>query len=105
VAAAMAAATQAASVLKRGVASLDPQVAIVSEAACDGCGDCVTACAFGAISLEGADGSRAATVSAASCKGCGACAPACPRDAIDLQGYTDAQVRALIGGLLARSAS
>jgi heterodisulfide reductase subunit A len=108
VGAAMAAATQAASVLKRGVASLDPQVALVSEDACDGCGECVSACPFGAISLVGADADgRAgiATVSAAGCKGCGACAPACPRDAIDLQGYTDAQVRATIAGLLVGSAS
>ena len=57
----LAAATQAAAVLKRGVALLDPQVAIViSEAACDGCGDCVAACPFGAISLDGNDGSRLA---------------------------------------------
>ena len=34
------------------------------------------------------------------CKGCGGCVPVCPSDAIDLQGYTDAQVRAMIDGLL-----
>ncbi len=28
---------------------LDPQVAIVDAVACDGCGECVTACPFGAI--------------------------------------------------------
>ena len=56
---ALAAAAQAAAVLKRGVASLDPQVAVVREVACDGCGDCVAACPFGAISLTGRDGSIA----------------------------------------------
>jgi heterodisulfide reductase subunit A len=42
-----------------------------------------------------------ATIDAAGCKGCGGCAPVCPQDAIDLKGYTDAQVRAMIDGLLA----
>ena len=34
------------------------------------------------------------------CKGCGGCVPVCPSDAIDLQGYTDAQIRAMIDGML-----
>ena len=34
------------------------------------------------------------------CKGCGGCVPVCPKDAIDLEGYTDAQIRAMIDGLL-----
>ena len=36
----LAAVAQAAAVLKRGVAELDPQVATVHAAACTGCGDC-----------------------------------------------------------------
>jgi heterodisulfide reductase subunit A len=91
--------------LKLGVTSLDPQVAIVDTARCDGCGKCVAACPFGAIELHGANGTSIATVAAASCKGCGACAPACPTGAIDLQGYSDAQVRATILGLLTEVAS
>jgi heterodisulfide reductase subunit A len=99
----LAAAAQAAAVLMRGVTSLDPQVAKVDAAACDGCGECVTACPFGAISMAANDGSLVATVVAAGCKGCGACTPVCPKGAIDLAGYTDAQVKALIVGLLAGS--
>jgi heterodisulfide reductase subunit A len=99
----LAAAAQAAAVLKRGVTSLHPQVAKVDAAACDGCGDCVAACPFGAISLATNDGTQVATVAAAGCKGCGACTPVCPKDAIDLAGYTDAEVRAMIVGLLAGS--
>ncbi len=93
----LAAAAHAASVLKRGVAELDPQVAFVIPAACSGCGACVNHCPFGAISME--DGGTA-VIDPAACKGCGGCVPACPEDAIDLKGHTDAQVRAMIDGLL-----
>jgi len=101
VASGLAAVTQAAAVLKRGVAELDPQVARVHVDSCTGCGDCVPACPFGAISLVARDGGEVAAIDAAGCKGCGACAPVCAEDAIDLQGYTDAQIHAMIDGLLA----
>ncbi len=101
----LAAAAQAAAVLKRGVASLHPQVAIVDPARCDGCGECVTACPFNAIEIRGNNGSSVANVVAAGCKGCGACAPVCPTGAIDLQGYSDAEMRATIVGLLTEVAS
>ncbi len=105
VASGLAAAAQAAAVLKRGVASLDPQVAIVHADACDGCGECLAACPFSAIEMHGSNGQSVASIVAAGCKGCGACTPVCPTNAIDLQGYTDAQVRATIVGLLAGSAT
>jgi heterodisulfide reductase subunit A-like polyferredoxin len=35
-----------------------------------------------------------------SCKGCGGCVPVCPVDATDLIGYTDAQIRAMIDGMM-----
>ena len=91
--------------LKRGVAELDPQVAFVHADACTGCAECVASCPFGAISLVARDGGEVAAIDAAGCKGCGACAPVCPENAIDLQGYTDAQVRAMIDGLLVGAAS
>jgi heterodisulfide reductase subunit A len=100
VASGLAAVTQAAAVLMRGVAELDPQVAVVNPDACTGCGECVEACPFGAISMVGSDGVEIAAINATGCKGCGGCVPACPEGAIDLQGYTDAQVRAMIDGLL-----
>jgi heterodisulfide reductase subunit A len=107
VASGLAAATQAASALKRGVAELDPQVAVVNADLCNGCGVCVEHCPFGAISIvTGGDGAvgrepqPVATIDPAACKGCGGCVPECPADAIDVLGYTDAEVRAVIGGLL-----
>jgi heterodisulfide reductase subunit A len=108
VASGLAAVTQAAAVLKRSVAELDPQVAVVNASACTGCGVCVDACPFGAITMVAADAAgldtetalRTAVIDVTGCKGCGGCAPVCTVDAIDLRGYTDAQVRAMIDGLL-----
>ncbi len=95
VASALAAVTQSAVILKKGYAELDPLVATVTPAACDGCGQCLSSCPYGAIEL--ADG--IATISETACKGCGGCVPLCPTDAIDLRGYTNAQITALIDGL------
>ena len=112
VASGLAAVTQATAVLKRGVAELDPQVAVVNPSACTGCGVCVDSCPFGAISLVAAEGAaveagiapatatRTAVIDVTGCKGCGGCTPVCSVDAIDLRGYTDAQVRAMIDGLM-----
>lgn len=104
VASGLAAVTQVAAVLKRGVAELDPQVAMVTGTACTGCGDCVGACPFAAISLFESDGATVARVDAAVCKGCGACAPLCPTDAIDLAGYTDSRIRSMIDALVSEVA-
>jgi heterodisulfide reductase subunit A len=100
VASGLAAVAQAASVLKRGTVELDPQVAFVHAEACTGCEACVAACPFAAVSLLDGAPHKLATIDASACKGCGGCVPACPVDAIDLRGYTDAQVRAMIDGLL-----
>jgi heterodisulfide reductase subunit A len=90
---------QVAAVLKRGVAELDPQVAIVTASTCDGCGMCVDACPFAAITMMGEDGARFAAIDPTGCKGCGACVPVCPVDAIDLAGYTDVRIRGMIDAL------
>jgi heterodisulfide reductase subunit A len=99
VASGLAAVAQVAAVLKRGVAELDPQVAIVTASTCDGCGMCVDACPFAAITMMGEDGARFAAIDPTGCKGCGACVPVCPVDAIDLAGYTDARIRGMIDAL------
>lgn len=51
----------------------------IDEAKCDGCGDCVTACAEGAIAVIGG---KAKLVSDVYCDGLGACLGTCPRGAI-----------------------
>ena len=100
VASGLAAVTQSASVLKKGSAELDPLVATVDPDACTWCGKCLDACPYGAIEQLSLNGREVATISEAGCKGCGGCVPVCPENAIDLRGYTDAQITAMIDGLL-----
>ncbi|MHB0884357.1 MAG: CoB--CoM heterodisulfide reductase iron-sulfur subunit A family protein [Bacillota bacterium] len=101
VASALAAVTQSAGILKKGFAELEPLVATVAPDQCTWCGKCQEACPYGAVEKVRSDaGHDVAVVREAVCKGCGGCVPACPKDAINLQGYTDAQVRAMIDGLL-----
>jgi heterodisulfide reductase subunit A len=100
VASGLAAVTQSAVILKKGFAELDPLVATVDADACTACGLCVAACPYGAIEMAAAGGTTKAVISETGCKGCGGCVPVCPENAIDLRGYTDAQVTAMIDGLV-----
>jgi heterodisulfide reductase subunit A len=103
VAAGLAAVTQSASVLKAGVAELDPLVAAVDPDACTWCGKCLDACPYSAIERLSLNGREVATISALTCKGCGGCVPVCPENAIDLRGYTNAQITAEIDGFLSEA--
>jgi heterodisulfide reductase subunit A len=100
----LAAVTQSASVLKKGVAELDPLVAVVDPDICTWCDKCIGACPYGAIEQLSLNGREVAVISEAGCKGCGGCVPVCPVNAIDLRGYTDGQITAMIDGLLQEAA-
>ena len=100
VASGLAAVAQSGAMLMRGVAELDPLVAVVDEAACTWCGACQEVCPYEAITALAVDGREVATIDAAVCKGCGGCTSYCPSNAIDLLGTTDAQMRALIENLV-----
>ena len=97
VAHASAAAAQALALMSKGVVTISPTVSFVLTRFCTGCGKCVLACPYNAISLNG-DGK--AVVNAALCKGCGTCAAACPSDAIVPLHFTDDQIVAQIVGVL-----
>ncbi|MHB8869314.1 MAG: CoB--CoM heterodisulfide reductase iron-sulfur subunit A family protein [Thermoleophilia bacterium] len=100
VASGLAAVAQSASILKKGYAELDPLVAAVDTDLCTWCGACEDTCPYEAISKEHVDGREVAAIAKSTCKGCGGCVPVCPAQAIDLQGYTDAQIKAMIDGML-----
>jgi NAD-dependent dihydropyrimidine dehydrogenase PreA subunit len=57
-------------------------VVVIDEAKCDGCGECVTSCAEGAIAVI--DG-KARLVSEIYCDGLGACLGHCPQGAITVE--------------------
>jgi heterodisulfide reductase subunit A len=102
---ALAAVTQSAAILKKGVAELDPLLATVHAEACTWCGRCEEACPFSAVAKVTSDGREVAVIDPTLCKGCGGCAPVCREDAIDLLGYTDAQIRAMIDSLVEEPAA
>jgi ferredoxin len=57
------------------------QVVKIDREKCDGCGQCVTACAEGAIQIVGG---KARLISEVYCDGLGACLGECPRGAITI---------------------
>ncbi len=100
VAQAGASASKALIPLARGKVKTEVMVARVNEDACGGCGSCVGACTYAAISLEEKEVDRrpktVAVVNEVLCKGCGACAAICLSGAIQQSGFTDEQILAIV---------
>lgn len=55
-------------------------LAVVDQPRCAGCGECLEACQFGAITVDGA-----AVVNQLRCAGCGLCVQVCPQGALALE--------------------
>jgi heterodisulfide reductase subunit A2 len=105
-AAAAAAASKVAVLLGQGQVELEPYVASVDPARCQGAGECVRVCPQeGALHLETLtqDGqtSLRAVVTAANCNGCGVCVSACPNRAIDVQGWRLDEFEAMVAAITA----
>ncbi len=99
--AAGAAAAKVAVLLGQGRVELEPFVAHVDPARCNGSGECTAVCPYeDAIALETVDGVTKAVVTPANCAGCGSCVSACPNQAIDLQGWTLHQYDAMVDALV-----
>jgi heterodisulfide reductase subunit A len=103
-ASASAAAAKVAVLLGKGFVELEPFVAVVDQALCNGCGSCVAACCYeNAVGLEkttlnGSEVERA-VVNPANCVGCGVCVSVCPPRAIQVQGWTLGQYEAMVDAI------
>ncbi len=93
-----AAALEAVGLFNRGEVTISPTIAVVEAVKCVGCGDCILACPYSAISRNG---DEKAVVNSALCHGCGTCAATCPAGAITALHFTDEEIVAQIDGLLA----
>lgn len=93
-----AAALEAVRLFNQGEVTISPTVAVVEPKACVGCGDCLPACPYTAISRS--DEGKA-VVNPALCQGCGTCAATCPAGAISALHFTDEALVAQIDALLA----
>lgn len=92
VAQAKAAASRASVILARDKLTVEGMVSQVNEILCRGCGKCVEACPFGAVSLVKKDAREVAEVQSALCKGCGSCAVVCPTGAASVYHFEDRQI-------------
>ena len=93
-----AAALEVVRLFNQGEVTISPTVAVVEAEACVGCGECILACPYSAISRT-AQGK--AEVNPALCHGCGTCVATCPAGAITALHFTDEEIVAQIDGLLA----
>jgi heterodisulfide reductase subunit A len=93
-----AAALEVVRLFNQGEVTISPTVAVVDAVKCVGCGDCILACPYSAISRNG---DKKAKVNPALCQGCGTCVATCPAGAITALHFTDEEIVAQIDGLLA----
>ncbi len=95
-----AAALEVVRLFNQGQVTISPTVAVVDVESCAGCGECILACPYSAISRN-VDGK--AEINPALCHGCGTCAATCPAGAITALHFTDDEIVAQIEGLLAEA--
>jgi heterodisulfide reductase subunit A len=93
---ASAAAAKVIQLLSKPELEHSPAVAKVRESHCTGCGMCVDACPFEAISLVHGK----AYVNEVLCEGCGTCSGTCVRSAIDVKNVTQLQIFDMISACM-----
>jgi heterodisulfide reductase subunit A len=90
------AAGQVLTLLSHDTVTASGSVCEVDEKRCMGCGQCVTACTYGAVALRGTRQGDKAVVNPVLCKGDGLCTSKCPTGAIQLKHFTDEEILAQI---------
>lgn len=95
------AAAEAIRIIREGKVLMPRITARSDEYKCRGCGRCVEACEFEAITLvDDGKGGRIAKVDEVRCEGCGACAVACCNKAMMLASYSIPQLNENVKGIL-----
>jgi heterodisulfide reductase subunit A len=93
----ISAAHKASQFLGKGIILIPPEKPMILE--CNGCGDCVKACPYNALNLEGSK----AVLSPLACTGCGICVPACQVKGIEIRNYTRNQLKAQLKAILSEA--
>ncbi|MCL6477983.1 MAG: FAD-dependent oxidoreductase, partial [Peptococcaceae bacterium] len=83
------AAGRALTLLSHDTVTASGSVCVVNERRCMGCGECISACTYGAIEFRESRRGKKAAVNPVLCKGDGLCNAMCPTGAISLKHYTD----------------
>ncbi|MHA1864815.1 MAG: CoB--CoM heterodisulfide reductase iron-sulfur subunit A family protein [Candidatus Thorarchaeota archaeon] len=97
------AAAKAVGLMAAGEVEIESTVAHVIPDLCSACHTCITACPYGAISMDTEKDPPVAFVQEAKCKGCGTCSAACPSGAILMYHSTDDQIMTMVEAFLCYS--
>jgi heterodisulfide reductase subunit A len=90
------AAGRAVTLLSHDTVVASGSVCEVVESRCIACGECVSACAYGAVALRDTRLGKKAGVNPVLCKGDGLCNAVCPTGAISLKHFTDEEFQSQI---------
>jgi heterodisulfide reductase subunit A len=86
------AAGRAIGILAQRTITASGAVCEVNERKCMGCGECISACTYGAVEFHDTRQGKKAKVNPILCKGDGLCNAKCPTGAISLKHYTDEEI-------------
>ena len=95
------AAGRALTLLSHDFVTVSGSVCEVDERRCMGCGECISACTYGAVEFRETRQGKKAVVNPVICKGDGLCNAKCPTGAIFLKHYTDEELLSQIDAAVA----